>query len=287
MDNFKLGVRVSWVTVGINIILGIFKLWAGVLGRSNAMIADSMHTFSDIFTTILVLVGFDISTKEARDQDSIHKKYELLFKKLFGIIMIMMGSFVVYDSLKLLIFENITRPSNIALVAAIISIIVKEIMYWYTIKISRKIKSLSMEADAWHHREDAFSSIATFIAILSSKSGLAPLDAIAAIVVSIIVIRVGVDLYNKSKEKPIDESITNEIINNLETMIYDSPGVLEIKSLKSRLFNNGIYIDLDIFVDSTISVKEGHDIAESLQYKIENDLSNIKHCMVRIVPNNK
>ncbi len=287
MDNFKLGVRVSWVTVGINIILGIFKLWAGVLGRSNAMIADSMHTFSDIFTTILVLVGFDISTKEARDQDSIHKKYELLFKKLFGIIMIMMGSFVVYDSLKLLIFENITRPSNIALVAAIISIIVKEIMYWYTIKISRKIKSLSMEADAWHHREDAFSSIATFIAILSSKSGLAPLDAIAAIVVSIIVIRVGVDLYNKSKEKPIDESITNEIINNLETMIYDSPGVLGIKSLKSRLFNNGIYIDLDIFVDSTISVKEGHDIAESLQYKIENDLSNIKHCMVRIVPNNK
>lgn len=287
MENFKLGVKVSWITVGINMILGIFKLFAGIAGRSNAMIADSMHTFSDVFTTILVLVGFDISTKEANDQSSIHKKYELLFKKMFGIIMIMMGLFVVYDSLKLLIFEKITRPSTIALVAALISIIVKELMYWYTIKISRKIKSLSMEADAWHHREDAFSSVVTFIAILSSKFGLAPLDAIAGIVVSIIVIRVGADLYNKSKERPIDESITNEIINSLETMIYDSYGVLGIKSLKSRLFNNGIYIDLDIFVDSNISVKEGHDIAKSLQYKIENELSSIKHCMVHIVPNNK
>lgn len=287
MENFKLGAKVSWVTVGINMILGVFKLFAGVAGRSNAMIADSMHTFSDVFTTILVLVGFDISTKEANDQNSIHKKYELLFKKLFGIIMIMMGLFVVYDSLKLLIFEKITRPNTIALIAALISIIVKELMYWYTIKISRKIKSLSMEADAWHHREDAFSSIVTFIAILSSKSGLAPLDAIASIVVSIIVIRVGSDLYNKSKDRPIDEAITNEIINNLEIIINEFYGVAGIKSLKSRLFNNGIYIDLDIFVDSNISVKEGHDIAKSLQYKIENELSNIKHCMVHIVPNNK
>lgn len=287
MENFRLGVKVSWITAWINIFLGVFKLYAGIIGSSHAMIADSMHTFSDVFTTILVLVGLDISTKEANNQYSVHKKYEMIFKKIFGIILIMMGLFVIYDSLKLLIFEEIRRPSTIALVAALISIVVKELMYWYTIRISRKIKSLSMEVDAWHHREDAFSSVVTFIAILSSKLGLAPLDAIAGIVVSIIVIRVGTDLYNKSKEEQINEAITNEIINNLEEIINESKKVHGIKSLKSRSFNNGIYIDLDIFVDSNISVKEGHDIAKCLQYRIENELNSIKHCMVHIVPNNK
>lgn len=287
MENFKLGVRASWITVGINLILGAFKLFAGIVGNSNAMIADSLHTFSDVFTTFLVLVGLEITTKEVNNQYSIHKKYESLFEKLLGIILIFMGLYIVYSSIKLLIFGDMSKPSFIALFAALASIIVKELMYWYTIKISRKIKSLSMEADAWHHREDAFSSIGTFIAILSSRLGLIPLDTIAGLVVSIVVIKLGINLYIKSNEESIDITSTNEILNNLESIIYNTNGVQDIKSLKSRIFNNGIYIDLDIFVDSNISVKEGHDIAKSLQYRIENELRSIKHCMVHIVPNNK
>ena len=287
MENFKLGVRASWITVGINLILGAFKLFAGIVGNSNAMIADSLHTFSDVFTTFLVLVGLKITTKEANNQYLIHKKYESLFEKLLGIILIFMGLYIVYNSIGLLIFGRMSKPSSIALFAALISVIVKELMYWYTIKISRKIKSLSMEADAWHHREDAFSSIGTFIAILSSKLGLVPLDTIAGFVVSIVVIKLGINLYIKSNEVSMDITNTNEILNNLESIIYNTNGVQDIKSLKSRIFNNGIYIDLDIFVDSNISVKEGHDIAKSLQYRIENEIKSIKHCMVHIVPNNK
>lgn len=287
MENFRLGVKLSWISVGINMVLGIFKLFAGIVGNSSAMIADSMHTFSDVFTTILVLVGLDIHTKEANNQFSIHKKYEQILKKVFGIILIIMGLFVVYDSLKLLIFEEIKRPSLVPLLAAFISILVKEIMYWYTIRLSRKIKSLSMEADAWHHREDAYTSIVTFIAILTSRLGLGPLDAIAGIVVSIIVMRVGWDLYNKSKEEKIDEVITEDIMIELEEIIKQTELVDGVKSLRSRLFNNGIYVDLDIIVDSNLSVKEGHEIARSLKYRIESELTIIKHCMVHIVPNNK
>lgn len=287
MENFKLGVRTSWITVGINFILGAFKLFVGIVGHSYAMIADSLHTLSDVFTTFLVLIGLNISTKEAKNEHSIYKGYVSAFEKLLGIILILMGSYLIYNCIELLIFGEINQPGLIALFAALLSIIVKELMYWYTINISRKIKSLSMEADAWHHREDAFSSIGTFLAIISSRLGLVPLDAIAGIVVSIVVIKVGIKLYNKSNDRSIEKIDTDEITNDLETIIYETQGVQGIKSLKSRLFNDRVYIDLEIFVDPNISVKEGHDIARSLQYRIENELKNIKHSMVHIVPNNK
>lgn len=286
MENFKLGVRASWITVGINFALGTFKLFAGIVGHSYAMIADSLHTLSDVFTTFLVLMILSISAKDAKEEPSIYKKYLSAFEKLLGIILILMGSYLAYTCTKLLIFGGMSKPSLIALIAALISIIVKELMYWYTINISRKIKSLSMEKDAWHHREDAFSSIGTFIAILVSILGLISLDVIAGVAVSVVVIKVGRDLYNNANEKSIEKINVDEIIRNLESLVKETPGVQGIKSLKSRIFNERIYIDLEIFVDPNISVREGHDIAKALQYRIEIEFKSIKHTMVHIVPNN-
>lgn len=157
-------------------------------------------------------------------------------------------------------------------------------MYWYTIKTARKIKSISMEADAWHHRSDAFSSIGTFVGILGAQLGFPALDPIAGIVVSIFIIKVGVDLYIKSVKELIDESASDGLIIEMEEKIYSVEGVEEIKSLKSRIFGNKIYVDLEIFVNQDITVKEGHDIAEKVHDKLEKEIRDIKHCMVHIEP---
>ena len=157
-------------------------------------------------------------------------------------------------------------------------------MYWYTIKTARKIKSISMEADAWHHRSDAFSSIGTFVGVLGARLGFPALDPIAGIVVSIFVIKIGLELYIKSVKELVDESASEEIIKMIEDKTKSVEGVKAIKELKTRIFGNKIYVDLEILVDSNITVKEGHDIAENVHDKLEEEIVDIKHCMVHMEP---
>ncbi|WP_313757130.1 cation diffusion facilitator family transporter [Tissierella sp.] len=285
MENYKLGVRASWITVIINIILAIAKIFAGVLGSSNAMIADGVHTLSDILTTFVVLLGLKISSKEADNEHPYgHEKYESVFAKILSILLLITGVFIGYKSIIILINGNINTPKSIALIAAFLSIIVKEGMYWYTIKVARKIKSISMEADAWHHRSDAFSSIGTFAGVLGARLGFPALDPIAGIIVSVLVIKVGVELYVKSVKELVDESASEEVLKIIKEKAGSIDGVRGIKNLKTRVFGNKIYVDIEIFVDSNISVKAGHDIAEKVHDRLEAEISDIKHCMIHIEP---
>ncbi|MBU5438234.1 cation diffusion facilitator family transporter [Tissierella sp. MSJ-40] len=285
MDNYKLGVKISWITVLINVILSVFKIIAGIVGSSSAMIADGVHTLSDVLTTFVVMIGLKISSKEADENHPYgHEKYEPVFAKILSILLLLTGIFIGYEAIKILISGNIRKPGMITLFAAFLSIVVKEGMYWYTIKTAKKIKSLSMEADAWHHRSDAFSSIGTFVGILGARLGFTALDPIAGIVVSFFVIKVGVELYIKSVRELVDESANQETINLIIEKTNSVKGVKGIKSLKTRIFGNKIFIDIEILVDSTISVKEGHDIAEKVHDTIEMEIEDIKHCMVHIEP---
>lgn len=285
MENYKLGVKTSWVTIIINIVLAGIKVISGVVGNSSAMIADGVHTLSDVLTTFVVLLGLRISSKEADDEHPYgHEKYESVFAKLLSILLLLTGVFIGYEAIKILISGQIVKPKPIALFAAFLSIVVKEGMYWYTIKVAKKIKSISMEADAWHHRSDAFSSIGTFAGVLGAQLGFSALDPIAGIIVSLFVIKVGVDLYIKSVKELVDEAASNEIIRAIEKNTMATKGVMDIKSLKTRVFGNRIYVDIEILVDAHISVKEGHDIAEKVHDNLEMEVADIKHCMVHIEP---
>jgi cation diffusion facilitator family transporter len=285
MENYKLGVKTSWITAIINIILAAFKVIAGIIGNSSAMIADGIHTSSDILTTFVVLIGLKISSKEAdKDHPYGHEKYESVFAKILSMLLLLTGIFIGYESIKILINGEIKAPKLIALVAALLSIIIKEGMYWYTIKVAKKIKSISMEADAWHHRSDAFSSIGTFAGVLGARLGFPALDPIAGIIVSIFVIKVGVDLYIKSVKELVDESASEETIQIIKNKIQSIDGVRGVKELKTRIFGNKIYVDVEIFVDPYITVKEGHDISEIVHDQLEKDIEDIKHCMVHIEP---
>ena len=285
MEEYKLGVKVSMVTIIANVILALFKILAGVLGRSSAMLADGVHTLSDILTTFIVLIGLKVSSKEADDGHPYgHEKYESVFAKILSILLLLTGVYIGYEAIKILISGEFTEPGKIALIAALISIVVNEIMYWYTIKTAKKIRSISMEADAWHHRSDAFSSIGTFVGILGARLGIPALDPIAGIIVSFFVIKVGVDLYLKSVRELVDESADDKTIKKIIAKTESVNGVRGIENLKTRIFGNKIYVDIEILVDAFITVKEGHDISEKVHDKLEDEIDDIKHCMVHIEP---
>ena len=285
MENYKLGVKTSVVTIVINVVLSAIKIIAGIIGKSSAMLADGVHTLSDVLTTFVVLIGLKISSKEADIKHPYgHEKYELVFAKLLSIILGATGLFIGYEGIKALKSGNIEIPGKVALIAAVISIVTKEGMYWYTINVAKDIKSLSMEADAWHHRSDAFSSIGTFAGILGARMGLRILDPIAAIIVSIFIIKVGIDLYIKSIKGLVDESADDEIIQEIKEITLSVKGVKNIKNLKTRIFGNKIYVDIEIMVDGNISVTEGHDVAEKVHDLIEYAIKDVKHCMIHVEP---
>lgn len=285
MDDYKLGVKVSIVTIIINMILSVIKIIAGIIGKSSAMLADGIHTLSDVLTTFVVIIGLKISSKEAdKNHPYGHEKYEPVFAKLLSILLGATGLFIGYEGIKALKSGNIQVPGKIALIAAIISIAVKEGMYWYTVRVAKKIKSLSMEADAWHHRTDAFSSIGTFVGIFGARMGIKVLDPIAAIIVSVFILKVGIDLYIKSVKGLVDEAADDETVEKIKDLVFSVDGVKNIKNLKTRIFGNKIYVDVDILVDGNMSVTQGHNIAEKVHDLIEGDIENVKHCMVHIEP---
>lgn len=285
MTNYKLGIKVSIITIIINIILSIIKIIAGVIGKSSAILADGIHTLSDLVTTFVVILGLKISSKDADKKHPYgHEKYESVFAKLLSIILAGTGLFIGYEGIKLLISGNIQVPGTIALVAAAISIIAKEVMYRYTIKTADKINSISMRADAWHHRSDVFSSIGTFIGVLGARLGFKILDPIAGIIVSILIIKVGVDLYLQSISGLVDEAADEGTIIKIRELTMDVKGVMGIKNLKTRTFGNKIYVDIEILVDKDITVKKGHEIAENVHDIVEHRIEDIKHCMIHVEP---
>lgn len=285
MNNYKEGTKASYITAMLNLFLAIIKFIAGVIGRSSAMVADAIHTFSDIATTAVVIVGLKISNKEADKKHPYgHEKFEPECSKIVSLLLILTGIYLAYSSIKIIIYGNFTTPKSIAIYAALASIAIKEAMYWYTILVARKIKSISMEADAWHHRSDALSSIGTLIGIVGARMGFAILDPVAGLIVSFLVIKVGLDFYIKAIKSIVDESADESTIEKISDLALSVTGVESINDLKTRIFGNRIYVDIEVYVNKSISVEEGHNIAHSVHDIIEATLTEVKHCMVHIEP---
>lgn len=285
VNSYKIGTKVSSVSIAINVVLSMFKLAAGIAGKSSAMIADSVHTISDVFTTVIVIIGLKLSSKGADVQHPYgHERLESVCAKIISVILMILGVMIAYKSAVDLYRGNSVVPGRIALWAAVVSVIVKEGLYWYTIKAARRIKSISMEGDAWHHRSDALSSIGTFLGVLGARFGYSFLDPLAGIIVSLMIFKVGADLYLRAIKELVDASADKEIEEEICNKVLTVDGVEAIKNLKTRIFGNRIYVDIEIYVNEGLSVKEGHDIAESVHYLVEKQMEIVKHCMVHIEP---
>lgn len=281
----KEGIKVSIITLIVNIVLSIIKLISGIFGKSSAMISDAVHSISDVISTIIVIVGLKISNKDIDTEHQYgHERLENVASILLSFLLFITGVIIGIDGIKNIYNNTYTSPTLIALISAILSIIIKEWMYWYTIRVAKKYNSDSLKADAWHHRSDAFSSIGSLIGIVFSMLGLVYMDIVASIVISLFIIKISIEIFLESINKMIDCSCDNETIKKIENLVLKTKGVIEIESLKTRIFGNKIYIDIEVSASKLISFEESHKIAHKVHDRVEKNIENVKHCMVHINP---
>ena len=287
-NNKKIANRVSVVTILSNIVLAVIKFIAGIIANSKAIISDAIHTLSDIMTTVIAVVGIHIAS---RDDDNSHmyghERFECIASILLAMLLFITGFEIGLAGIKTIIdgsYEELATPGLLAVIAAVISIFVKEGMYHYTIRAAKKIKSDALKADAWHHRSDAISSIGALIGIILSRCGYKVFDSVASILIAILICKVAVEIFFDATDKLVDKSCDDETIEQIKKVILKENGVLGIDDLKTRLFGSKIYVDVEISADGNKTLKETHLIAEKVHDKIELKFTNVKHCMVHVNP---
>ncbi len=277
--------KVEYTTLAANMILSVIKVTVGFLASSAAMIADGIHTVSDVITTVAVIVGMKFSSLPDDEEHPYgHEKIESVVAKMLSLVLMATALFIGYSGIRTILRHQYTRPGIMAVAAAVLSIAVKEIMYRYTIKAADKLNSAALKADAWHHRSDAFSSVGTLIGIAGARIGFPVLDPLAAIVVCFMIIKVGCSIFIQSFNELIDRAADRETNEKMKNTIRQINGVRKIDMLKTRIHGSKIYVDVEIAVDAQCSVKEGHIIAEEVHDNIEESFSNVKHCMVHVNP---
>lgn len=287
----KLAMRVSTVSIIINLLLSLFKFLAGIFARSGAMISDAVHSASDVFSTFIVMIGVSISEqKEDNEHQYGHERLECVASLILAIILSLTGLGIGYAGIEKIVagnYDSLQVPGHLALTAAIVSIIVKEWMYWYTRAAAKKINSGALMADAWHHRSDALSSVGAFIGIFGARMGYPVLDPIAGVVICLFIEKAAYDIFKDSIDKMIDKSCASKEVEEMKTVILSQQGVEEIDEIKTRLFGSKIYVDVEIAMDGDKSLTEAHAVAEKVHEEIEKNFSSVKHCMVHVNPMKK
>lgn len=289
-ESEKIAMKVSIITVIANIVLSIFKLVAGVLGRSSAMISDAIHSASDVFSTFIVMIGVKFASKESdEDHPYGHERMECIAAIVLAMILAIIGFGIGYSGVMKILqgnYNDLQIPGVIALIAAVLSIIIKETMYWYTKSAAKKINSGSLMADAWHHRSDSLSSIGSLLGILGARIGFPILDPAASVVICIFIFKVAYDVFMDSVYKLTDRACDEEMIDEMRNIIMKEDGVIDIDHIKTRLFANKIYMDLEIQANGNETLEFTHQIAHNVHDKIEKLFPLVKHCMIHVNPAN-
>ena len=279
--------KVSIISIIANVVLAAFKLVAGVFAHSGAMISDAIHSASDVFSTFVVMIGIKIASKEPDEEHPYgHERMECVAAIILATILCITGLGIGKNAL-----SNITGnsgemavPGVLALIAAIVSIIVKEAMFWYTRHYAKKIDSGALMADAWHHRSDALSSIGAFIGIIFARMGYVMMDSIACLVICVFIVKAAYDIFKDAIDKMVDKSCSLEVEAEIRTIVMSVDGVKGIDSLSTRLFGNKMYVDIEIRADGEKTLNETHEIAEAVHDSIEAQFEKVKHIMVHVNP---
>ena len=278
--------KVSVITIIINLVLSVFKFLIGIFGNSQALVSDAIHSASDVVSTVAVMFGINLSAKKS---DSLHQygheRIECIFSIILAMMLFITGVGIGVTAIKTIVSgAEIEIPSKMALVAAAVSIAVKEWMYHYTKRTANKINSTAMLADAWHHRSDALSSVGSLIGVGGALLGFTICEPIASIVICIFIGKASVDIFMDAVNRLIDRSCTDEETEKIRECIMEIDGVKNIDMLMTRRFGSKIYVDLEISEDAEMTLSEAHKIAELVHDNIEAKIPEVKHCMIHVNP---
>lgn len=287
-DNGKqIAMRVSIVSVAVNMLLSVLKLAAGLIAHSGAMVSDAVHSASDVFSTFVVMIGVHMASKEADEEHPYgHERMECVAAIVLAAVLFATGLAIGYAGLNQLLggYEEIKAPGGLALLAAVVSIGVKEWMYWYTVLAAKKINSGALKADAWHHRSDALSSVGALFGIAGARMGYPFLDCVASVVICAFVIKAAYDIFKDAVDKMLDTACDKDTVKKLQKIILNQPGVLGISKLTTRIFGSKVYVDVEIEADGDMTLRAAHEVAENVHHAIERGASDVKHCMVHVNP---
>ena len=280
--------KVSFITIIGNVILSVIKLIAGIVAHSNAMISDAVHSVSDVFSTIIVIIGIRLAAKESdKEHPYGHERLECVAAIILAMVLFITGFGIGAEALKNIFsgnYADLRVPGILALIVAVISIAGKEGMFRYTRYYARQIDSGALMADAWHHRSDAFSSIGALIGIGGARLGYPIMDSVASLVIFSFIAKAAFEIFKDAIDKMVDHSCDEETEKQIYNCVMENENVLGIDLLQTRIFGSKIYVDVEIQVDGSYTLQEAHNIAESVHEKIEQNFSKVKHIMVHVNP---
>ena len=276
----------------VNVVLLVFKFAAGILGHSAAMIADAIHSLSDFLTDIIVIVFVRLSSKPAdRDHDYGHGKYETLATSVIGLALVVVAVILGWDGIEKIVYvlqgNRLESPGIIALWAALLSIVLKEWIFRATRKVANEVKSKALEANAWHHRSDALSSVGTAIGIggaVMLGDGWAILDPIAAIVVCVLIIVTAFRIIRQASGELLEESLPKETEDRIEQIVYQDTLVSDIHKLHTRRIGNIIAIEMHLRMPAGITLAESHVHATAIEQSLKTEFGKGTHIMLHIEP---
>ncbi|MDP3562760.1 MAG: cation diffusion facilitator family transporter [Legionellaceae bacterium] len=277
--------KITLIGAAINIFLGCIKLLGGFYFHSHALVADGLHSFSDLFTDGMVLIASKYGSQDADDLHPYgHQRIETAATLLLAMLLILAGTGIAWDSLNEIIYETEQMPGLLALPIAIISIFANEILFHFTLRVGKKINSALVIANAWHHRSDAAASVVVLIGLIGSLGGYPLLDPMAAIVIGGMIIKMGINYGWNSVKELVDTGVDSSQIIQIEEIIGQVDGVQRIHQLRSRMMGKDIYIDVHILVSPLISVSEGHYIAQKVHRTLMEKMNQIKDVTVHVDP---
>jgi len=284
-DRYWQAKKVTLIGAIANALLGFIKLLGGAIFHSHALVADGVHSFSDLLTDVMVLFASKYGSLDADDSHPYgHQRIETAATLLLSLFLILAGAGIAWDALYELLYATSTMPGWLSLPIICLSIITNEALFHYTKHIGKKINSQLIAANAWHHRSDAASSVVVLLGLIGSLAGFVYLDAIAAVVVGLMIIKMGWSYGWNSVKELVDTAVDAELLAQIEHIIQTIPGVQRIHQLRSRFMGSDILIDVHILVSPQISVSEGHYIAQHVHNALVDQIDSVKDVIVHVDP---
>lgn len=284
----KLALRAARHSILVNVGLSAFKLVAGVVGHSAAMVSDAVHSMTDMVSTFIAMIGVKLANKQPdKEHPYGHERFESVATLVLAVLVLTVGLGIGWAGVQTIVageFAGLPAPGLIALVAAAVSIAAKEAVFWYMRAVARKVNSGALMADAWHSRVDGISSVGSFVGILAARLGFAVMDAVAALVIGLFIIKTAISIMRDALGRMTDRAADDATVAQFNEFILAQPHVRGIDLLRTRLFGSRIYIDVDICVDAALTVGAAHDIAQQVHDAIEQQFATVKHCMVHVHP---